>query len=167
MKPRAFVWAVSLLLVSCSDYTPPAAYSHAQDKLLAAVPLAILDQDLQPCFRTINGKPGRLSDADCYRFRAPQHMRGVAITGFEAGLFYAGWTRRPPTELQTNLRLQLDPRSLASDPMKAARRKCTGGCTVYLDFIGRQTAVQGSYGHMGLGKNIVIVDRILAAKVLD
>jgi hypothetical protein len=53
--------------------------------------------------------------------------------------------------------------------MTAARGKCSGrfGCTVYLDFIGRRTAVQGSYGHMGAAKNIVIVDRVLAARLLS
>jgi len=169
VRTRLSVAIGSLVLVGCSNGTPSAAYNHAWDKLLAAVPLVIFDQDLQPCFRTINGEPSKLPTAECYRFAAPQPMRGLAITGFEAGYFYPGWTHPPPANVRTDFRLQLDDRTLASGPMKLARGKCSGrfGCTVYLDFIGRRTAVPGSYGHMGAGKHIVIVDRVIKAKLFD
>jgi hypothetical protein len=168
VRSCAFVCATSALLLGCG--TPPAAYSHAQDKLFAAVPLLVLfNDDFQPCFRTVNGKPTRLSDRECYRFGQPHHIRGVAITGFEAGEFYRGWTRVPPAGAPTDDYLQFDGRTLASGAMKDARTKCSRkmGCTVYLDFIGRRTAVQGTYGNGGLSKNIVIVDRLLAARLLN
>jgi hypothetical protein len=41
------------------------------------------------------------------------------------------------------------------------------GLCVYLDFIGRRTAVAGGYGDMGLARHIVVVDRVLGAKVLE
>jgi len=36
-----------------------------------------------------------------------------------------------------------------------------------LEFIGRRTLVEGSYGHMGLAKHLIVVDRIIDEKAVD
>jgi len=155
--------AASLVLGGCSEGTPPSAYQHARDRFFATVPLTMFDDDFYPCFRTVDGQPARLSAADCYRLTAPRRMRGVARTGFETGSFYPGRTTLPQADERSDLWIELDPRVLAPD----VRRSCAEGCAVYLDFIGRRTAVRGRYGHMGLASHIVIVDRVLSARVLD
>ena len=163
MTKRATSVAASLLLAGCSDGTPPSAYKHARDRLLATIPLVIFDDDLYPCFRTIDGRPARLPDAECYRLTDAQRLRGVARTGFEAGSFYPGRTTLPQADEQSDLWIELDPSDLAPE----VRRSCTQGCAVYLDFIGRRTAVPGSYGHMGSARHLIIVDRVLSARILD
>ena len=89
-------------------------------------------------------------------------MRGVAVTGFETGSFYPGGAKLPPNE-SSDLWLELDPGILPRN----IQNRCSDGCTVYLDLIGRRTAVAGGYGHMGLAKHMIIVDRVLEANVLE
>lgn len=149
--------ALALIMSGCSDGTPPAAYKHAKDQLRAATGLDA------PCFRTINGQPGRLPDRDCYRFEQPQRMRGVAITGFESGSFYPRRTARPKHGERSDTWLRLEP-GLLSGPV---RRACEKGCVLWLDFVGRQTSVEGSYGHMGVAKRLIVADRVVQAKVLE
>ncbi|WP_150125363.1 hypothetical protein [Sphingomonas sp. LM7] len=49
------------------------------------------------------------------------------------------------------------PDSMAPAPSPRSR-------IVLLDFIGRRTAYQGRYGHMGLADSEVIVDRLISAR---
>jgi hypothetical protein len=92
-------------------------------------------------------------------------MQGIVDFGFEKANFYPGRTSLPdragrPSYINFNLR-QL-PGSAA-----AIARRCDAGCVIYLDFIGRQTAVEDRYGHMGLAKHKVIADQILSVRYLD
>lgn len=155
--------AASLLLVGCGDGTPPSAYKRPRDKFFAAVPLTFIDEDFVPCFRTTDGQPRRLPDTECYRLTEPRRMRGVAVTGFETGSFYPRRTMLPQQGEQSEFWIELEPRVLPRN----ARSRCSKGCAVYLDFIGRRTAARGSYGHMGLANHIVVVDRVIGADVLD
>jgi hypothetical protein len=115
-----------------------------------------------PCFRTINGQPGRLPDADCYRFSGAQRIRGVAALGFESGSFYAGRTTTPAPAEGSDLWLSLEPNLLSGE----LRSRCQQGCFLSLDFIGRRTAVEGSYGHMGSAKHLIVIDRLTDVKPL-
>lgn len=163
MKTCAYICAASLLLVGCGNGTPPSAYQHLRDQFFAAVPLAFIDDDFMPCFRSSDGQPARLSDRECYRLAEPQRMRGVAVTGFEAGSFYPALRTLPQQGQRSEFWLELEPRVL---PLNV-RNRCIQGCAVYLDFIGRRTVARGSYGHMGLATHMVVVDRVFGAKVLD
>lgn len=150
--------AISALLASgCSGGPPPSAYKHFRDQVSA-----VTGWD-GPCFRTIGGRPGRLSDADCYRFKEPERLRGVAELGFEADVFYPGQAARPTADQESDLRVSVEPRLLPA----AMRGGCERRCVAALDFIGRRTAVEGGYGHGGLGRHLIIVDRIFDAKVVD
>jgi len=154
---------VTLLLAGCGGGNPPSAYKHARDQFSAFVPLPMIDADFVPCFRTINGEPGRLADADCYNFTEPQRMRGVAITRFETGSFYPGRSTLPPGDDGSDIWVEIDPRVLPAN----VRSDCRRGCALYLDFVGRRTAVAGHYGHLGMSKHQIVVDRVLSATRLD
>jgi hypothetical protein len=154
---------MGLLLGGCGDGMPPSAYEHPRDRFFAAVPMAWLNEDFEPCFRTIHGVAGRLADAECYRLTEPRRMRGVAIRGFEAGSFHPGLERRPPPGERTRFRLELDPLLLPA----GARTRCADGCAIRLDFVGRRTAVEGHYGHLGSAEHLIVADRVLDAKVLE
>lgn len=116
-----------------------------------------------PCFRTIDGRPGRLPDSDCYRFGERKRFQGVATIGFEAGGFFPGRTTLPTEGEVGNVWLSLERNLLPG----AVRSRCEKKCVVALVFIGRRTAIEGSYGHMGLAKHLISVDQILDAKTLD
>ena len=152
---------MTLLLGGC-DSTPPSAYNHWRDGFFAVVPLPMIDADFEACFRTIDGEPGRLSDSECYRLMKPERMRGVVITGFETGAFFPERTALPKPGERSDFWVKPDPSLLAAD----VRSDCSERCALYLEFIGRRTAVEGSYGHMGLAKHIIVVDRVLRASVL-
>jgi hypothetical protein len=154
---------LALLLAGCGDGNPPSAYKHSRDQLFAVVPLPMVDGDFVPCFRTINGEPGRLTDAECYNFTDPQRMRGVAVTGFETGSFYPGRATLPQNGEASDIWVEIDPRLLPAD----ARNDCRKGCVLYLDFVGRRTAVAGRYGHLGVSKHQIVVDRVLRATRLN
>jgi len=103
------------------------------------------------------------SREDCYRFSEPRRMRGVAITGFETGDFFAGRTTVPKENQSSDIWIEVDPGVLPTN----VRDSCRTGCSIYLDFLGRRTAVEGHYGHMGMSKHQIVVDRVLYARLLD
>ena len=146
----------------CSG-SPPAAYEHPRDQFFAAIPLTIIDADFRPCFRTVDGRPARLADADCYSFTNAERMRGVSISGFETGSFYPGRITLPQRGEQSGFWMDLDPRLLPTD----VRSRCGEGYALRLDFIGRRTAVQGAYGPWGMAGHIILVDRVLEATLLE
>ncbi|HET6941116.1 MAG TPA: hypothetical protein VFH89_03030 [Sphingomicrobium sp.] len=162
MRKPALIFA-ALLLASCGDGNPPSAYKHSRDQFFAVVPLPMVDADFVPCFRTTNGKPGRLADAECYNFTDPQRMRGVAITGFETGSFYPGRTTLPLNGEESDTWVEIDSRMLPAN----VRNNCKKGCALYLDFVGRRTAIAGRYGHLGVSKYQIVVDRVLRATRLN
>lgn len=148
---------LAFAISGCSDGTPPSAYKHVRDQLRAVTGLDV------PCFRTIEGEPGRLPDRDCYQFGEPKRMQGVVNSGFESGSFYQQRTAPPSPGDRSDTWLRLEPVMLPN----SARRACEDGCVVWLDFVGRQTTVDGSYGHMGLAKHLIVADKIIGAKVLE
>jgi hypothetical protein len=90
-------------------------------------------------------------------------MRGVSLTGFETCRFYPGRRTLGTPPGGSDLCISLDTRVLPA----RLRTECAKGCALYLDFIGRETVVSGAYGHMGSAKNLIIIDRVLAAKPLS
>ena len=126
-----------------------------------------MDDDFYPCFRSEDDQPTRLSDDECYRFDAPERMRGVWANGFEEGTFYPGLTR-PPGQTRSDHWLEV-PRSSAVPKGDERVFEIEPGKTNYilLDFVGRRTSVAGRYGHLGLAKHLVIVDRVVSAKKLN
>ena len=151
------VAVAALLASSCSKGPPPSAYKHFRDQVWGVISWEV------PCSRTIGGRPDRLPDADCYRFKEPRRLRGVAELGFEADVFYPGRARPPTPDQESDFRVSVEPNLLPA----TIRSGCEKNCVVALDFIGRRTAVEGGYGHGGLGRHLILVDRIVDLKVLD
>ncbi|HET6941359.1 MAG TPA: hypothetical protein VFH89_04265 [Sphingomicrobium sp.] len=166
MRKSVFLALLAVLVGSCNA-NPPSAYQHSRDQFFAVIPGTIFDDDFYPCFRSANGQPTRLSDAECYRFNAPQRMRGVWANGFEEGRFYPDLTTRPG-ETASDLCLEV----LRTTPVPKGQDRLFDiepGKTSYilLDFVGRRTSVAGRYGHLGLAKHLIIVDRVVSAKELN
>jgi hypothetical protein len=93
----------------------------------------------------------------------PQRIRGVALRGFESGSFHPAPNALPAGSSPSDFWLSLEPRLLPPE----LRKRCADGCKLALDFIGRRSVVEGGYGHMGLAKHLIVVDQIIAAKVVD
>jgi hypothetical protein len=87
----------------------------------------------------------------------------VALKGFEAGSFYPGRTQAPAEGERSDLWLSIEPDMLPA----SVGAGCSDACILRLDFIGRQTLVEGGYGHMGAAKHMIIVDRVREARVLE
>jgi hypothetical protein len=166
MRLRAILVAAMILATGCSDRedTPPSAYRHSRDRIIAALGGRVFGQ--QPCFRTINGQPGVLSTELCYRMDPPRRMRGIWAKDFEQSHFYPD-LRAAPDEVPGQSQIWLDPDGggLPVEEQQQLEASCNG-CFVYLDFVGRRTSVEGVYGHMGSARHYVIVDRLIEAKVL-
>lgn len=162
MSVRCLALFTCLVAAGCSQ--PPNAYQHPRN-----IAIALLGGELfgeRPCYRTIDGEPGILPDKDCYRFGEPRRMQGIANFGFETASFYSGRTSLPDQAKKPVPWMNFDLRQLDGDAATIARR-CNDGCVVYLDFIGRQTVVEGGYGYMGMAKHKVIADRVLSVRYLD
>jgi len=79
------------------------------------------------------------------------------------GDFFAGRTTVPKENQSSDIWIEVDPGVLPTN----VRDSCRTGCSIYLDFLGRRTAVEGHYGHMGMSKHQIVVDRVLYARLLD
>jgi hypothetical protein len=168
MSARLLLPAAGLFLLGCggSGDTPPSAYRHSRDRLIATLGGSVFGQ--QPCFRTINGQPRVLSIALCYRLEKQRRVRGIWTKAFEESAFYPNRTL-PPTQADPDSRiwLELEPGILPERQQRDLERKCGGSCSIYLDFVGRRTSVKGRYGHMGMSDHYLVVDRVFKAEVLE
>lgn len=151
------------LVAGCGVRSPPSAYQHLRDQLFAVLPLSIINNNLYPCFRTVNGKPGRLRDEECYRFAEPERMSGVVYLYFDrAGQFYPGLKQEPNDEASSEVWVNLDPSIITDEMLDGCEH-----CNLYLEFVGRRTLVSGRYGHMGACEHLVVIDQVLIIKVID
>src|SRR5438445_11363900 len=146
---KSVLFALPAVLLGSCNANPPAAYQHGRDQLFAVIPGTLFDDNFYPCFRSADGHPTRLPDEECYRFNAPQRMRGVWANGFEEGEFYPNLST-PPGDARSDLWLELlratrvpkgQERLFHFDPRKTTY--------ILLDFVGRRTSVTGNYGHLG------------------
>ncbi len=106
----------------------------------------------------------------------PRRFRGVWIDEFEGQQFIPEgsdppeWPRgdmRTPGaaelfEKARAARIWLDKSRVDLTPFRANRSK-----KMFVEFVGRKTKYTGSYGHMGMSGNTIIVDRMIALKSLE
>jgi hypothetical protein len=153
---------------------PLAAYKHPRDALAAALPLGIFD--IHPCasLRKINGEKvivGHSVVDQCYKMSPPRRYRGIWLEEFEGSIFFEG-ARDMADVKREILRLEKEPavnRVWLSWPGRApsSLRTLSGHPRlVVIDFIGRRTAYPGRYGHMGVARSEILVDRTLSARVI-
>jgi hypothetical protein len=91
-------------------------------------------------------------------------MRGIWSKGYEESAFYPG-RASPPTDSTPRPHLWLSAQPGAFSPEQEGKIAaiCAEHCLLHLDFIGRRTSVEGHYGHMGMSKHILVIDRVLKA----
>jgi hypothetical protein len=115
----------------------------------------------------------------CFKMDALVEMKGVWIDAFEGSAFYPGRTTRPlpePSfgppghfnhaafERYRRKQIWLDVSRVQLPRDYKHRRE---GNAVLIDFIGRKTSYTGSYGHLGMFGNEIIVDRVISSRRLD
>ena len=113
----------------------------------------------------------------CYKMQPARRFRGVWTDAFEGQSFVPDGAPRPewPRVAATapGWREQFDRAQAATiwldvDRVRLPHRYVqTGVRWVRIEFVGRQTAYSGSYGHMGLSGNEIIVDRILSMREVE
>jgi hypothetical protein len=168
------VWLLPLAYVlgGCSpprEQNPPEVYAAVTDQLLARFPILSLLGDV--CVRGER----RLEDERCYRFGEPRRWSGIIVhSDYFENSFYpgrAGLMANPPQNVRFAVvgaplkrRCQSPLCRPWDDDLLTTRRK---PMAFYVEFIGRRTAVQGTYGHMGIFGHKIIVDRLQAERPIN
>ena len=105
----------------------------------------------------------------CYAFAPPQIFNGIYVDEFEGHRFVPiDWpSGREYTEPSTLFEVD-EVSDLRMVPMFASNlRKRDGENRLWrVQFIGREAAEPGHYGHMGMSKRLLLVDRMVRADLL-
>jgi hypothetical protein len=130
-----------------------------------------------PCSYHIDARTlGSLPTDQCYKMQRPRRYRGIWINEFEGQQFIPegvtlpewprtnprspGWREQFERARAASIWLSVD-RAMTDDDVRRTGRR------MLIEFIGRQTAYPGNYGHMGMSGNEIIVDRVISLKVLE
>lgn len=108
------------------------------------------------------------SETNCIDFLPAERMRGVWISGFERSWFVPG-AEGVPDPNRTDLRktwLTFAGGALPDPTLRRAMDAQGGVAVVAIEFDGRRSRDVGQYGHMGGADTIVIVDRIVSARLI-
>lgn len=106
--------------------------------------------------------------ANCIDFLPVERMRGVWISGFERSWFVPG-AEGVPDPNRTDLSkiwLTFANGALPDPALRRAMDAQRGVAVVAIEFDGRRSRDVGQYGHMGGADTIVIVDRIVSARLI-
>lgn len=100
---------------------------------------------------------------DCFRFTPPHRMRGLWRNQFEGSEYCEGSSGKCPDPKETaETGIWLEMRS----PLPGANDTPPGGLYA-IDFVGRRSVGAGMFGHFGMAKNEVIVDRLLSIREVE
>jgi hypothetical protein len=159
--------AAVVLLAACSspERTPAAAYRHFWDRALVATGLAGGRFGL-PCMERVHDATGDydtfIGNEACYRFMPARRMQGIWISEFEGSIFLPGATSSK-VEPDALSRIWLEPHTPPPAPFKR-----DGESHVYrIEFVGRESLYPGSYGHMGMSRDLVLVERFLKLSEIE
>jgi hypothetical protein len=163
------MWRSCLLLIlflaGCSsrDSTPAAAYRDPVDRVTVALGLNGLFG--YACYHDEGNVRVFVGMTRCYRFGPERRMRGVWRDEFEGSQFFPGRTTPPGEDDRSGIWLSVE----ENEAVKAAighKRGEPWPRLFLLDFVGRRTLYSGDYGHMGMSRDYVVVDRLVSAKAL-
>jgi hypothetical protein len=168
----------------------PAMYARAEDQervRLMETPCTEADLNRR-CYR-LNGDlipypPCAYSDGEngmgflqvdiCYKMEPPRRFKGVWTNAFEGQTFMPEASEEIPwlqaTAHKPSVQEHLE-RALAFNiwidvsRVGLKDRFKLEGQKVMIEFIGRKTQYPGNYGHMGVSANLIIVDKLISAKV--
>jgi hypothetical protein len=154
------------LLAGCSgrDQTPASAYRHPLDRLQVALGLDGVFG--YACYRDEGNVRIFVGMTNCYRFGPPRRMRGVWRSEFEGSQFFPGRTTPPREDERSSIWLSVEENESVRAALGHKRGEPWSTRLIFLDFVGRQTLYPGSYGHMGMSQDFVIVDRLISARPL-
>ncbi|NUR45272.1 MAG: hypothetical protein HOP91_03810 [Sphingomonas sp.] len=100
---------------------------------------------------------------DCFKFTPSQRMQGLWRNNFEGSEYCDGSSGQcPDAKANAETGIWLAMRS----PLPGVDDTPPGGLYA-IDFIGRRSIGAGMFGHMGMAKNEVIVDRLLSIKEVE
>jgi hypothetical protein len=136
----------------------------------AAEAQALLDND--PCIRSEGNVIRSLPYRDCVDLLPPERMRGVWYVALEESGFLPGATTAPAQRYwATDRPLPEHEIWLDVDHMDAALRQAGplpeghGALALAIDFVGRRPRNnEGSYGHGGGARKLIVVDRIISIR---
>ena len=98
-----------------------------------------------------------------------RRFRGIWVDQFEGSVFFEGAADASAIKEKIGrecLNLSVKREWLAYADERLAPTNHDHARLVAVDFIGRRTAYQGRYGHMGMSNSQVLVDRMIAAHPL-
>jgi hypothetical protein len=145
-----------LLLASCSS--PTKHYSDADMKLFnAALPGMTAECRNKMQFGGIGALPEDTDD--CYKMSLPHRWQGLWRKAFESYVF----CETPATRCK--IEPDADPQPAYTwiefkEPIDPRIKQAAEGL-YRIDFIGRRTVIPGNYGHLGLARHAIVVDRLL------
>ncbi|MGZ8311745.1 MAG: hypothetical protein ACXWUP_14665 [Allosphingosinicella sp.] len=144
-----------ILLAACS-----AESGREEENRASAPPPRAAAPSPDPCAGTTDYE-------HCVDFLPAERLRGVWLTGFERSEFIPGAVRLPDPDDPRGSRIWLTFAAGAPDPVlrrQLDEMRTTAG--VAIEFVGRRSRHPGAYGHMGGADRLVIVDRLLSARIL-
>jgi hypothetical protein len=166
-------WAaipVLLCLAGCEDgATPFAAYQRPGDGLASVLHLGLIG--IYPCTtrETVRGSTiiANMPTDRCYKMQPARRFRGIWLDEFEGSVFFENMLTVDRVRDEIRHRPNSSEWLEAEAPFTAvASRTSPNSRMIRLDFIGRRTAHPGRYGHAGMSRSIILVDRIISADVV-
>lgn len=163
MRDRLFtLLCLAALTAGCSD--EGRAYRDPVDRLLAGLGFDAL------CYRGVGEGENRsyefIGYDKCYHFDPPRRMRGVWLAEFEGSRFLPNAAAAPAERDLPNDSIWLE---IDEDMLSPADRDVISKHppAFAIDFVGRRATYPGRYGHGGMSRNLVVVDRLLSMRAID
>ena len=155
-------------LAACGNGTPLVAYKSSVDAIASILPLSIIgiyacaDATVMDGVEVIQGRPFD----QCYRMQPQRRFRGIWLDQFEGSAFFENAVDADAVKQQ--IVRECSSRNVKREWLSYSDERLTPDGSgearlVAMDFIGRQTAYDGSYGHFGSSGSLVLVDRVIAA----
>ncbi|MBC7987884.1 MAG: hypothetical protein H7X93_14625 [Sphingomonadaceae bacterium] len=115
-----------------------------------------------------NGCRTTLNYDGCIEFLPAERMQGVWISGFERSAFAPGEMAIPDPDRSDLDAIWLGFASggLPDPALRGEMDDLRQTAVVAITFIGRRSREAGDYGHLGGAEHVVIVDRIISARLL-
>lgn len=170
------LWLIPIVaaLCGCSDgnETPLSAYRRPADIFARAVPIVQLF-GIRPCTtREVVGGEVRLVSTpaeQCYKMLPSRRYRGIWLDEFEGSRFFEAAPSAEAVKIIVGRDRLRGPSGewlswAGRIDDKVLPRKSPNSRMMVLDFVGRRTAYPGSYGHFGMSKSYIVVDRLLTAR---
>ena len=98
----------------------------------------------------------------CYKFDKPRRWKGLWRKQFEGSIFCPAGSPCPDDQSAVENEIWLEFASEHSVP-----NEVKSGGVYEVEFIGRRSIGEGHFGHLGMSRNDIIVDRLISTKLLE